>query len=82
MLKLLQNTRINDLRLPRLVFSALALLALMSAMPVAPASAQVPADMLRLDPPQPANNDGGKLAQEHRAKVRHAYARSQKPNVH
>ena len=54
------------------------LIALMSATPVAPASAQgVPAGLLRLDPPRPSN-DGAKLAEEQRAKVRGAYAHSRR----
>ena len=53
--------------------AATALIALMS---VAPASAQgFPAGLLRLDPPQPSN-DGAKLAEGARAKVRNAYALS------
>jgi hypothetical protein len=82
MLKFLQNTRMNDLRLPGLLFGSVAVLALISATPVAPAFAQgVPADLLRLDPPQPSN-DGVKVAQDQRAKVRGAYARSRKIQAH
>ncbi len=78
MLKFLQNSRMNDLRLPSLFFGSVALIALMSATPVAPALAQAaPAGLLRLDPPQPSN-DGAKLAEDQRAKVRSAYARSRK----
>jgi hypothetical protein len=81
MLKLLQNTRMNDLRLPGILFGSAALIALMSATPVAPALAQsAPAGLLRLDPPQPSN-DGTKLAEDQRAKVRSAYARSRKPHA-
>jgi hypothetical protein len=81
MLKLLQNTRMNDLRLPGMLFGSLALVALMSATPVAPALAQsAPAGLLRLDPPQPSN-DGAKLTEDQRVKVRSAYARSRKPQA-
>jgi hypothetical protein len=81
MLKLLQNTRLNGFRPAGFLVGSLALVALMAA-PVAPALAQVPADMLRLDPPQPASHDGAKLAQDQRTKVRSAYARSRKPHAH
>ena len=81
MLKLLQNTGMTALRLPAIFLGAMALLVLTSAMPIAPASAQVPADMLRLDPPQPSN-DSAKLAQDQRPKVRAAYARSRKTQAH
>lgn len=78
MLKFLQNSGINDLRLPGLFFASVALIAVMSAAPVAPALAQgVPAGLLRLDPPQPSN-DTTKLSEDQRAKVRSAYARSRK----
>ena len=81
MLKFLQKSRMNDLRVPSLLFGLVALIALMSATPVAPAFAQgVPAGLLRLDPPQPSN-DGTKLAEDQRAKVRGAYARSRKPQA-
>lgn len=79
MLKFLQDARINNLRLPGLLFASMALIALMSATPTA-ASAQVPAGLLRLDPPQPSN-DGVKLTQDQRAKVRSAYARARKPHA-
>jgi hypothetical protein len=79
--KFLQNSRINDLRLPGLLFGSMALIALMSATPTAPAFAQgVPAGLLRLDAPQ-SPNDGVKLAEDQRAKVRSAYARSRKPQA-
>jgi hypothetical protein len=81
MLKFLQTSRINDLRLPGLLVGSMAIIALMSATPTAPAFAQgVPAGLLRLDPPQPSN-DGAKLAEDRRAKVRSAYARSRKPQA-
>jgi hypothetical protein len=81
MLKFIQNSRMNDLRLPGLFLGLVALTALISTAPVAPASAQsAPAGLLRLDPPQPSN-DSVKLADEQRAKVRGAYARARKPQA-
>lgn len=81
MLKFLQTSRINDLRLPGLLLGSLALIALMSATPTAPAFAQgVPAGLLRLDPPQ-SSNDGAKFAEDQGTKVRSAYARSRKPQA-
>jgi hypothetical protein len=78
MLKFLQNSRMTDPRLPMLLFGLAALVALISATPVAPALAQsAPAGLLRLDPPQPSN-DGARLAEDQRARVRSAYARSRK----
>ena len=61
---------------------SVALVALMAAAPVAPASAQgVPAGLLRLDPPQQAND--GQIAELDRAhaKLRSAYARSNRKVV-
>jgi hypothetical protein len=61
---------------------SVALVALMAAAPVAPASAQgVPAGLLRLDPPQ-ATNDGqvAELDRSH-AKIRSAYARANRKVV-
>jgi hypothetical protein len=56
----------------------MAIIALVSATPVAPAFAQsAPAGLLRLDPPQPSNA-GPQLADDQRVKVRNAYARSRK----
>ena len=82
MLKFLQKSRMNDLRLSSLFFGLAALIALMAATPVAPASAQgVPAGLLRLDTAQPLN-DGAKLAEDQRSKVRSAYARSRKIRAH
>jgi Spy/CpxP family protein refolding chaperone len=78
MSKFPQNTRMNGLRLSSILFGSVALIALMSAAPVAPALAQsAPAGLLRLDPPQPSN-DGIKLTEDQRAKVRSAYARARK----
>jgi hypothetical protein len=79
MLKFLQTTQTNEASLSRafgVVFGTVALVALVSATPVAPAVAQgVPAGLLRLDPPQPSN-DGVKFTAEQRTKIRSAYARS------
>jgi len=81
MLKFFQNTQTKDVSLPRalsVLFGSAALIALVSATPVAPAHAQgVPAGLLRLDPPQPSN-DGVKLTEDQRAKARSAYAHSRK----
>jgi hypothetical protein len=75
MLRFVQNTQTLSV-----LFGSAALIALISATPVTPASAQAaPAGLLRLDPPQPSN-DGARqqLTEEQRAKVRSAYARSRK----
>jgi len=84
MLKLLQNTRATDVRLPRalgVLFGSAALIALILAMPVVPAAAQsAPAGLLRLDPPQPSTN-GAKFTDEQRARVRGTYARARKTQV-
>jgi hypothetical protein len=79
MLKFLQTSRINDLRLPGLLLGSMALIALMSATPTALAQG-VPAGLLRLDPPQ-SSNDGAKFAEDQGTKVRSAYARSRKPQA-
>jgi hypothetical protein len=75
MSKLLQNTGMN-LRLSSLVGSA-ALLALLSAAPLAPAFAQASDQLRYLDPPQPTNTVA-KLTEEKRLQMRSAYARSRK----
>lgn len=84
MLKFLQKTQTNDVSRPRalgILFGTAALVALVSAAPVAPAVAQgVPAGLLRLDPPQPSNS-GVKFTEEQRTKIRSAYARSRKTQV-
>ncbi|WP_213736067.1 hypothetical protein [Bradyrhizobium sp. dw_411] len=60
---------------------SVALVALMAAAPVAPASAQgVPAGLLRLDPPQASEGQVADLDRAH-AKVRNAYARSNRKVV-
>jgi hypothetical protein len=81
MLKYLQNTQVEDLGLLKVLIGSAALVALFSLTPVAPAQAQsVPAGLLRLDPPKPSN-EGAKLTDEQRTKVRGAYARSRKTQV-
>lgn len=77
MLKVIQNSGSNNLRLAGLLVGLATLSALVLA-PAAPASAQgVPAGLLRLDTPQPAN-DSARLADLQRSKVRSAYARTRK----
>ena len=73
MLKFIPNTRI-----PSLVFGLAALIALISAAPVAPAAAQgVPAGLLRLD----SSNNDVQLTEAQQAKVRGAYAHVRKHNA-
>jgi hypothetical protein len=61
---------------------SLALIALMSAVPVAPANAQgVPAGLLRLDSSQPSSNSFAEVERPH-AKIRNAYARARKIQPH
>ena len=85
-MKFLQNTQTNDGSLPRalgVLFGTAALIAQVSAAPVAPAAAQggsAPAGLSRLDPPQPSN-DGAKFTEEQRTKIRGAYAHSRKTRV-
>ena len=65
-----------------LLSGSLALIALMTATPVVPASAQgVPAGLLRLDAPRQAND--GQIAElnQSQAKVRGAYARVRKSQL-
>lgn len=74
MLKFVQTARINDLKLPGIAFcGSVALLALVSA---TPAGAQVPAGLLRLDPPV-ASDYGRRFEEVDRppARTRHAFAR-------
>ena len=74
MLKFAQNSQTLSI-----LFGSAALIALISATPVAPASAQAaPAGLLRLDPPQPSNEGTKQLTEDQRAKMRSAYARSRK----
>jgi len=78
MLKSLQNIQTTKTGLLKVLFGAAALIALVSATPVAPAHAQgAPAGLLRLDSSQPSN-DGVRLSDEQRAKVRNSYARARK----
>ena len=75
MLKFIQNTRI-----PSLVLSSAALIALVSVTSVAPAAAQgVPAGLLRLDSSQ--SLDGTQLTEAQQAKVRSTYAHVRKHNA-
>jgi hypothetical protein len=74
MLKFVQTARMNDLKLPSIAFcGAAALLALVST---TPAGAQVPAGLLRLDPPV-ASDYGRRFEEVDRphARTRHAFAR-------
>ena len=85
MLKLLQEhpneTQMKDVSFLSFLFGSAALIVLISATLVVPAHAQgVPAGLLRLDAPQPTN-DGVKLTENQRGKLRHAYARSRKPKA-
>jgi len=75
---MLNFNQVKHIRILRVAFGSVAVMALVSAAPAAPAQAQTgtaPAGLLRLDPPQPSN-DGAKLAEGARAKVRNAYALS------
>jgi hypothetical protein len=76
MSKRLQNTEMN-IRLPRVMLGAAALLVMLSATSVAPASAQGAPDQLRyLDPPKSSAVDAqAQLTDDQRAKVRNSYAR-------
>jgi len=75
----LKNTH---MKYASLLFGYAALVALISATPVTPAHAQgVPAGLLRLDPPQPSH-DTVQLTEQQRAKVRSAYARARKNQLH
>lgn len=77
MSNLLQNVQVKNI-----VFGAAAVIALILAMPTAPASAQgVPAGLLRLDSSQPSEygfGDSRQLTAEQQTKVRSAYARVNK----
>jgi len=75
----LKNTH---MKYASLLFGSAALVALISATPVTPAHSQgVPAGLLRLDPPQPSH-DTVQLTEQQRAKVRSAYARARKNQLH
>jgi hypothetical protein len=73
------NARVNDLRLSRIVLGSLALIALVATAPVSRAFAQVPYDMLLLDPPQPSTKTLVMTKDPH---TRHAYARGRKAATH
>jgi hypothetical protein len=75
------NARVNDLRLPRIIFGSLALVALVATAPVSSAFAQVPHDMLLLDPPQPQPTTKT-LVMTKDPHARNAYARSRKAPAH
>ena len=75
----LKNTH---MKYASLLFGSAALVALISATPVTPAHSQgVPAGLLRLDPPQPSLGTV-QLTEQQRAKVRSAYARARKNQLH
>ena len=72
------NAQVRESRVLKVLFGTAALVALVSAMPVAPAQAQsAPAGLLRLDPPQPSN-DSVQLSEAQRTKLRNVYAHARK----
>jgi hypothetical protein len=72
----------SHVKFASLLFGSAALVALVSATPVTPAHAQFASDaLLRLDPPQASHNTV-QLTEQQRAKVRSAYARARKNQVH
>ena len=71
----------NALRLPHTIFGSLAIVALVTAAPVSSAFAQVPHDMLLLDPPQPQPSTKT-LVMTKDPHTRNAYARSHKTPAH
>ena len=76
MLKFIQNTRIPS------IFGSAALIALISAAPIAPAAAQgVPAGLLRLDSAQSLNAQAS-IAEIQQPKVRNSYAHVRKHKEH
>ena len=65
------SSRLGQGRMLSLICGSVAFIALMSATPIAPASAQgAPAGLLRLEPPQP-----GQIAESELSNARGAYAR-------
>ena len=74
MLKFIQNTRISSI-----VFGFAALVAI-AATQIAPAAAQVPAGLLRLDSTQPLDAQAS-LAEVQQPKVRNTYAHVRKHRV-
>lgn len=78
MSKLFQTTRTAIV-----VSASVALIALMTAAPIAPANAQgVPAGLLRLDPPQGSNQAALAQLDTSHAKIRATHARSRKIQAH
>ena len=80
---MLKFNQVKHIRLLRVAFGSVAVMALVSAAPTAPAQAQsgtAPAGLLRLDPPQPTN-DAARYSEEQRAKLRNVYARARKARV-
>jgi hypothetical protein len=77
MLKFIRNTRISSL-----AFGSAALIALISAAPLAPAAAQgVPAGLLRLDSSVQALNAQASVADIEQPKVRNTYAHVRKHHI-
>ena len=75
----LKNTHV---KYASLLFGSAALVALISATPVTPAHAQFASDaLMRLDPPR-ASHDTVQFTEQQRAKVRSAYARARKSQLH
>jgi len=80
---MLKFNHVEHIRILRVAFGSVAVMALVSAAPAAPAQAQTgtaPAGLLRLDPPQPTN-DAARYSEEQRAKLRNVYARARKARV-
>ena len=68
-------TRARQGRVSAVLWGSVAFIALISATPIMPASAQgVPAGLLRLEPSQPWD-EGGQIVEDRRANARGAYAR-------
>jgi hypothetical protein len=80
---MLKFNQVKRIRLLTVVLGSVAVMAVVSAAPVAPAHAQGCAchGLLRLDDlPQPSN-DGVRYSEEQRAKLRNVYARARKAHV-
>jgi len=80
---MLNFNQVKHIRILRVAFGSVAVMALVSAAPAAPTQAQTgtaPAGLLRLDPPQPSN-DATRYSEEQRAKLRNVYARARKARV-
>jgi len=80
---MLNFNQVKHIRILRVAFGSVAVMALVSAAPAAPAQAQTgtaPAGLLRLDPPQ-TSNDATRYSEEQRAKLRNVYARARKARV-